>query len=78
VQMQVDDRMRGRVLGVYAMAFTASYPVGAIAQGALADLIGPRATGVLVGFTVLVLATALFARRDLTRGLDAARDAPPA
>jgi MFS family permease len=78
VQMQVDDRMRGRVLGVYAMAFTASYPVGALAQGALADLIGPRATGVLVGFTVLVLATALFARRDLTRGLDAARDAPPA
>jgi len=71
VQLQVADDFRGRVLGVYAMAFTASYPIGALVQGQLADAIGPRANEVLMGAIVLVIAAVLVVRRDSLDALNA-------
>jgi MFS family permease len=76
VQLQVADAFRGRVLGLYAMAFTASYPLGALAQGWLADQIGPRVTEVVVGSLLLVIAGVLVVRRSQLEALDAS--APPA
>jgi MFS family permease len=72
VQLQVEDAYRGRVLGVYAMAFTASYPIGALVQGALADAIGPRRIEVVVGMVVLALAATLVVRRGVLDALDGA------
>jgi MFS family permease len=76
VQLQVSDAMRGRVLGVYAMVFTASYPIGALAQGWLADRIGPRANELVVALALLAVATVVATRRPWLRGLDGAALAP--
>lgn len=78
VQLTVADDLRGRVLGVYAMVFTASYPLGALVQGALADAIGPRQTEVLAGAAVLALATLLAVRPAKLRALDGTVGACPA
>jgi predicted MFS family arabinose efflux permease len=78
VQLQVADVFRGRVLGVYAMAFTASYPLGALFQGWLADQIGPRVNELVIGSVILAIAAVLVVRRDSLTALDAVRehDAP--
>ena len=44
VQLLVAEEMRGRVLALYIMVFTASYPLGSLVQGAIADAVGPRWT----------------------------------
>lgn len=49
LQIQVDEAMRGRAMGLYLMSFTASIPVGALVQGGLADVVGPRATVAVAG-----------------------------
>lgn len=53
VQVLVAEPLRGRVLAVYVMTFTAAYPLGALLQGWLADTVGPRAT---IGGAAAVLA----------------------
>lgn len=81
VQLQVADVFRGRVLGVYAMAFTASYPLGALFQGWLADQIGPRANELVIGAVILAIAAVLVVRRSSLDALNAVReldDAPAA
>ncbi len=59
VQIIVADHMRGRVLGLRTVAFTASYPVGALLQGWLSDVFGPRpvvgGAGLLLGAGALAL-----------------------
>lgn len=71
VQLQVDDAYRGRVLGVYAMVFTASYPLGSLVQGMVADAIGPRLNELIVGSVVLAVAAVLVGRRRSLVALDA-------
>jgi len=44
IQTIVDDRMRGRVMGLFSMAFLGMYPIGSLAGGALAEVIGAPAT----------------------------------
>lgn len=44
IQTIVDDRMRGRVMGLFSMAFLGMYPLGSLAGGALASVIGAPAT----------------------------------
>jgi MFS family permease len=59
VQVNVDERYRGRALSIYAMSFFAGTPVGALIGGIVAELIGLRATivgaAVILGVTVVVL-----------------------
>jgi len=70
VQLLVDEDVRGRVMAIYIMAFTAAYPVGTLVQGWIADHAGPRAT-VTVAATVLVVAALwLLTRRGLLERLD--------
>ncbi len=53
VQLRAPGARRGRVLSFYMLALGTLYPLGAVAEGALADRIGVRV--VTVGSAVLVL-----------------------
>lgn len=68
VQETVDPRFRGRVMALYAMSFTGSYPLGALLQGSLADVFGVRpvvtaAGAALVAFAVFLLSDPAVAQR---------------
>lgn len=73
IQTLVDDRMRGRVISLYAMAFFGGAPVGALLEGALADQIGAIHTlavaGVLCVASASVFASALPRLRKVSRPL---------
>lgn len=70
VQAQVADEFRGRVLGLYGMAFTASYPLGSLAQGAIADVVGPRRNECIVGIVIMAVTAWLAANRPRLVALD--------
>ena len=70
LQLMVPDELRGRVLAVYFMAFSGGFPLGALAQGALADAVGPRATAVAAGAFLLAFAGLVAARGSLVVSLD--------
>lgn len=61
VQLLVDESLRGRVMAVYVMAFTAAYPIGSLVQGWLADHVGARATTTGAGLALVVLSVSLAA-----------------
>ena len=75
VQLRAPAAMRGRVLSLFMVSLGTVYPIGAIAQGALGDQIGLRATtiGCAAVFWVLFAGLVLRAPR-----LVAALDDPPA
>jgi MFS family permease len=56
IQTAVDPDKLGRVLSLYAMALFGGLPVGALIQGYLADMIGPRLTLSCCGVAVLASA----------------------
>ena len=58
VQTHVDDEFRGRVMGVYSLAFGGLMPVGALIAGAAADRVGAPAT--LIAGAVVTLGFALW------------------
>jgi MFS family permease len=62
LQTLVDEDKRGRVMGLYAMAFFGMSPFGSLAAGALAERFGAPATVLACG-VVTVIGTALFARK---------------
>lgn len=74
VQIIVADHMRGRVLGLRTVAFTASFPVGALIQGWLSDVIGPRLTVAGAGIILGVVALGLCIRPALLGRLDDPHD----
>lgn len=74
VQLIVADEMRGRVMSARVMGFTLAFPLGSLAQGALADVWGPRKTVVLFGVCLLTAALYLASRPTLLAHLDAADD----
>jgi predicted MFS family arabinose efflux permease len=56
LQTIVEDRMRARVMSIYMMSFLGVAPLGALAAGALAEIVGPPATLALGGALALVAA----------------------
>ena len=60
VQVLVDERLRGRIMAIYIMAFTAAYPIGSLLQGWIADLVGAPAT--TTGAAIVLLALVFWAR----------------
>jgi MFS family permease len=62
IQSMVPDRLRGRVMSLYAMMFLGMSPFGALLAGVLAHPFGAPAT-VAIGGTVCVAAAAVFAWR---------------
>ena len=70
LQTIVDDDKRGRVMSLYTVAFLGIAPFGALAAGALADIVGPRAT-ITVGGLCCVAAALILARKrhDIRAGI---------
>jgi len=66
-QMIVADSYRGRVLALRMMVFTVAAPTGGLAQGWLADQVGPRVTVATAGATMLVIALVVVSRRGRIR-----------
>jgi hypothetical protein len=58
LQEEVEDHMRGRIMGLWTLAFLGTRPIAALIDGAMADLVGPRAA-VLIILVPLVLVTLL-------------------
>lgn len=53
------DALRGRVMGIYSLAFFGFMPLGGLAAGALADHIGAPLTVALAAAVVLLVAAAV-------------------
>jgi MFS family permease len=68
VQLAVDPRLRGRVMGLYMLAFIGGTPIGAPLIGALTSQFGARAgmtvCGVVPTLAAVVVATAAARRRS--------------
>jgi MFS family permease len=60
VQTIVDDKMLGRVISLYAVAFFGGAPVGALLEGSLASQIGAVHT-FAIGGLVCIASAAVFA-----------------
>ena len=73
IQLAAPDALRGRVLALWVLAYTATYPAGSLLQGAMADRIGPGWTVALAG-CALGLGGLALARR--TASLDDYRPDP--
>jgi MFS family permease len=72
VQLSAPRWVRGRAMGIYLLAFTGTYPIGAMVAGGVAEVIGAAETvSIACAFTVLI---GLGARRldipDLTEIAD--------
>jgi len=68
IQTIVDDRMRGRVMGLFSMAFLGMFPLGSLAGGALAEIIGAPATLAIGGAICTLAALLLWQRMPALRG----------
>jgi len=71
LQEEVDDRMRGRIMALWTIAFLGSRPIAAVIDGTIADLAGPRVAVLVV--LVPLLAVAMFGVRILKREAAALR-----
>jgi len=67
LQTIVDDDKRGRVMSLYTAAFLGIAPFGSLTAGALADIIGPRATLTLGGLCCFAAGLVLANRRHAIR-----------
>jgi MFS family permease len=62
LQTIVEERLRGRVMAFYAMAFLGTAPIGSLIAGVLADRIGPTNT-IMLGGLACIIGGAWFALR---------------
>jgi len=58
----VDDRLRGRVVSVYSLAFRGAMPLGNLAAGFLASLASVPAVLIGNGIVLLTLGTVVLVR----------------
>ncbi len=68
IQTIVDDRMRGRIMGIFSVAFLGMYPLGSLAGGALAEVIGAPAALASGGGICTIAALVLWRRMPALRG----------
>jgi predicted MFS family arabinose efflux permease len=62
IQLLVDDRYRGRVMGLHTVMFMGTAPVGSLILGNIAQPFGPRAALILSGSVPILVAVALALR----------------
>lgn len=67
IQTIVEDRMRGRIMSIFSMAFLGMYPLGSLAGGALATHIGAPATMAIGGGICTTAALLLWWRMPALR-----------
>lgn len=70
VQSIVADRIRGRVMSLRIMSFTASYPIGVLVQTRLSDAFNPRLVVTGAGVAIVALGLALGTQPQLLGRLD--------
>ena len=70
VQTIVADRIRGRVMAIRIMAFTASYPVGALVQTQLAERSNARLVVTVAGCTIVAIGTFTWLAPTLVQSFD--------
>jgi MFS family permease len=63
VQANVEDRLRGRVVSVYSLAFRGAMPLGNLAAGALASLLTAPRVLILDGIILVLMGAVVLARR---------------
>lgn len=63
VQANVEDRLRGRVVSVYSLAFRGAMPLGNLAAGALASLLTAPRVLILDGIILVLMGSIVLARR---------------
>lgn len=63
VQLYAPASLRGRMLGIYMMALGIVYPIGALAQGAIANVVGIRTVTVGSASVLLALVATVLPRR---------------
>lgn len=71
IQVTVPDELRGRVMSVYSFVFLGLAPIGNSIMGTSADYIGTT-TAVASGAMICIIASLIFARRYLAKGVDEA------
>jgi len=59
LQLGAPDELRGRVMGLYALMFGGSTPIGSFLVGSLAEVAGVRAALAAAGATGLVALAAI-------------------
>jgi MFS family permease len=55
IQVQVAESRRGKVLSLYVMGLTSTYPLGSLIQGWVADRVGVRAVTAVAGALLVVV-----------------------
>jgi MFS family permease len=65
LQLEVDERQRGRIMALWGIAFLGLRPFASLVDGAVADLAGVRVAGVLLALPALVAAVLI--RRRIRR-----------
>jgi predicted MFS family arabinose efflux permease len=53
-QFNTEDKLRGRVMGVFTLVFFGTMPLGSLWVGAAADVIGEQATVIVCGAGMLI------------------------
>ncbi len=67
IQTIVDEHMRGRIMGIFSVAFLGMYPLGSLAGGALASAIGAPATMAIGGLFCTAATLVLWQRMPALR-----------
>jgi MFS family permease len=62
IQTIVEEKLRGRVMAFYAMAFLGTAPIGSLIAGVVADRIGPTRT-ITIGGALCLVASVWFSTR---------------
>lgn len=68
VQLNIDERFRGRVISLYTMAFTGTFPFGTLLLGSLNEVIGLIPCLGFSTFVCFSLALRFFLKRKIFRG----------
>lgn len=61
IQLHVEDRFRGRVMGIYSLAFMGIMPIGGLLAGGMAKLLSPQITVLINASICLAIILALHA-----------------
>ncbi|HEX4683555.1 MAG TPA: MFS transporter [Gemmatimonadaceae bacterium] len=60
LQLEVDDRQRGRVMALWSVAFLGSRPIASLADGGLAKVVGVRTATLIMAVPVFAAAIMIF------------------
>lgn len=68
LQLEASEHERGRVMGLWSVAFLGSRPVASLLDGGVASLLGPRVATLLMAVPALIVAVPLwFTRHESTQ-----------